>query len=171
MKKLLAILLSMLMPAALAACGFINGPGSEDPGITHYSDGSWSESEYDDDGNRISYSRHKADGTLMRRDEHEYNADGNLIKEVQRYADGSGTEFGYDDEGRRIMYALLYADGSAHRSEFDDDGNLIKESLYGPGGSLRTWYEYEYDEYGRIIKTTEFAPDGTVIGSSDGSED
>lgn len=83
------------------------------------------------------------DSVYQSLDVKEYNEEGVLIKWVT-----------YDEEGR---IENLY--------EYDNYGNLIKESHpnMGYGSYLTCEYKYEYDEYGNVLKVTNYT-DGETDG-------
>lgn len=99
--------------------------------------------EYDADGNLIKEVGYNSyDGTVSF--EKEYAADGNLIKEIN-YT-GESTEL-------RNGFLLLEDYGNPYDIEYDADGNLVREVEYNYSREeINVEKEYEYDVNGNLIR-------------------
>lgn len=104
---------------------------------------------------------------------YEYDGSGKLTKLVRRdmLEDSETSETcTYDENGLLASREVSGGDGIASRTEYsyDEHGNELSVSIYGPDGSAIsiTKNEYEYDEPGNIVKCTRTQGDGeqsTVI--------
>ena len=106
--------------------------------------GSWSEYEYDENGNCLTEYDYFKDGTVNRRCEYEYKYDenGNCL-----------TEHSYSEDGT-VNWRCEY--------EYDENGNCLIKYSYGKDGTVNSWIEYEYDEYGNKLKETFYNQDGDI---------
>lgn len=117
--------------------------------------------EYDEYGNAV-YSWYNNGGGDVT---YEYNDDHQLIKSVMstNYSVIT-TEYFYDGDLLSIMKATYsYSDGSEdeiieHRSEYDDNGREISDTLTTPDGPRKTIYEYDDDHLVKQV-TYEFEND------------
>ena len=104
---------------------------------------------------------------------YEYDEAGRLTKLVRRdmLEDSETSETcTYDETGLLASREVSGSDGIESRTEYsyDEHGNELSVSIYGPDGSAIsiTKNEYEYDEPGNIVKCTRTQGDGeqsTVI--------
>ena len=104
---------------------------------------------------------------------YEYDGSGKLTKLVRRdmLEDSETSEIcTYGENGLVASREVSSGDGIESRTEYsyDEHGNEISVSIYGPDGSAIsiTKNEYEYDEPGNIVKCTRTQGDGeqsTVI--------
>lgn len=104
---------------------------------------------------------------------YEYDGSGKLTKLVRRdmLEDSETSETcTYDKNGLLASREVSGSDGIESRTEYsyDEHGNELSVSIYGPDGSAIsiTKNEYEYDEPGNIVKCTRTQGDGeqsTVI--------
>lgn len=126
------------------------------------------EYNYNSDGNCIS-EKYSYGGTT----EHEYDANGNEIKNIYYDENGEGKvqfEAEYDAEGnetKRIDYEYDM-DGGITTTEavsaYDDAGNLVERK--SSGGWDEFWQRYEYDAKGNNTKITELDQEGNVLSET-----
>lgn len=98
---------------------------------------------------------------------YEYDGSGKLTKLVRRdmLEDSETSETcTYDKNGLLASREVSSSDGIESRTEYsyDEHGNELSVSIYGPDGSAIsiTKNEYEYDEPGNIVKCTRTQGDG-----------
>ena len=113
------------------------------------------------------------DGTSFTYDENgfitnEYDADGNLTRNIERNSDGSVrwyTDFEYDASGNKIRWIVRNADGSVDfytNIEYDADGNATRSIGRNSDGSVRWYEDYEYDADGNLTRNIYRNSDGSV---------
>ncbi len=132
--------------------------------IYYNSDGDinyWYESEFDSNGNMIKLASFYSSGSNYFT-EYEYDASGNMLKFVVYYSDGSvfyGRKYVYETNEDKVVKWICYdlnGDMLSHYvSEYDLDGNLIKETTTTTEQSdgANQIIEKEYDSYGNCIKS------------------
>ena len=98
----------------------------------------WYEYSYDANGNLTETVWYKSDGSVYERELNEYSADGSLLRKT--------TYDRYGLKHSQIEYSL----GKTEFIFFDEMGNETE------------WYTNEYDDRGNMVKQTEFAPDGSI---------
>ena len=96
----------------------------------------------------------------------EYNSRGELIKTTQDLCPGQTvTTYTYDENGNLLVRDKVQDNGLNSRDEYEYDeyGNCIKTTYYHSawGGSCNSYYS-EYDERGNITKETHTLPDGSI---------
>jgi|GEM_PF-4435340 len=133
--------------------------------------------KYDVKGNMIEESRFDADGSLILKGEYKYDEQNNNVEKIYYNAEGRLVCISrYDDIGNRIEsvhYDDEYVEESRgiaiYRWKYDEQGNLIEESYYGPDGQLKEFYLgyakkcYEYDEQGNRIETRYYGADDKLF--------
>jgi hypothetical protein len=75
-----------------------------------------------------------------------------------------GLEYEYDDYGNVLKESYSHKDGSVYtwnEYEYDSAGNTLKETRYEEDG-IDKWWEYEYNSDGSLRKKKEFNSDGSV---------
>jgi hypothetical protein len=93
-----------------------------------------------------------------------YNEHGDIIKTEKPSGSAYTYEYEYDDYGKKIS-GIEYNDNELdHRMkyEYDNQGNMIKYTLYSHNGSISYIKEYEYDEQNNLIKFVYCDEDGTI---------
>lgn len=177
-KKLLGILLCFCLAAGmLSGCGSDNKSTSgdmqqTDNGSESTETGSEEETQSTEEG-EVSYylakeiyhtdCRYSPDGFHIQK-ECEYDASGNLIKEIHFRHDNenfnlatgeighveSQSEYEYDEAGR--LLSVYHSNGNQQEYyEYDDAGKLISVTLSNSHSSVKT--EYKYDEAGKLLTT------------------
>lgn len=102
------------------------------------------EHEYDENGNEIKNVKYDNDGNIKYSNESEFDADGNIIKEnINDYGDLGTIEHEYDENKNEIKQNVLNVNGEVISS--------IEKS-----------YEYEYDQFGNIMKLVELQGENAV---------
>lgn len=94
-------------------------------------------------------------GTGAEKEQNEYNAYGNILKEVE-YENGvlrKKTEYVYDDSSQKISSHTVY--------EYDEQGFVTKVTKYY-SGEMGTYSVYEYGDKHQLRKITEYYGDGYV---------
>lgn len=84
-----------------------------------------------------------------------------ITRETYESSDGDSHEYTYeyDDDGNLIRETLEYGDGYEYTCEYDDNGNLLWEtSDYGDGDVDERVYEYDSD--GNLLRETFESSDG-----------
>ena len=71
--------------------------------------------------------------------QYEYDADGNIIKEIK-----------LDEQGSITGWETV---------EYDADGNMEKTTNYDASGKLEYWTDYTYDDEGRFVDSQVHYPD------------
>ena len=107
---------------------------------------------------------YKWDGTVYDSEEYEYDAQGNVAKNIFYNADGTVdfySENEYDEHNNLTKNTFYNADGELmfsqeYENEYDEKGNLIKCTSewvrttnieeYDEEGNLSSWAEFEYIE-------------------------
>ena len=124
------------------------------------------ELEYDDKDQLVKETTRSVSGDGDRTVTHEYDKNGNDIKQVTDYP-GKGTtidEYQYDSEGRKVKWTTTSefegtpSQNSEITYEYDSKGDLIRENF--PKYEYK--YEYEYDNNGNLIKKTKKEGDETT---------
>jgi hypothetical protein len=124
-------------------------------------------STYNKKGNRVSYFNYVGQGNLNGKTFYKYDSVNNVIGECSYYYDGtfiSVSKYTYDNKGNKITYKDYdYLNGKKliqnRYMEYDDKGNMTKETKYYINGELpsETTYKYEYDNKGNWIKKKEIS--------------
>ena len=126
--------------------------------ICIHRDGSWSESEYDNNGNSIKSVDYDSGDKIVYWYENEFDAKGNRIKSTRYNEDGAIVESSEDkyDKNDNIIQNIIYnPDGiiinkTKYKNEYDKNKNLIKQTKYDSDGEIYESVEYEYDENGLV---------------------
>ena len=158
MKKLLSIILTALMAVNLAACGNAGSSGDEIKLAT-------------------GFFQHYSDGGLSAFGEYTYKFDkyGNIIKECY-YSGGnlySTIERSFSSYGIQIdESSYTRGDRLENYKEFDEDGNLARETIYSYTGDVDQVNEYNSDglivykesfSYSHYIVRYEYDENGTLV--------
>lgn len=130
--------------------------------------GESSEITLDKDGRVIKEILYNEDGSVDQRTEYEYDAAGNLIKELQ-YDKNTGSvdairKYEYDQDGNETKYLYYNIDGTVHASrtyetEYDGNGVLTKRSCTDNDGRTVCW---EYDGSGKLTRSIQYDSDGNI---------
>lgn len=148
---------------------------------------SWTDIEYDENGNDVKETFHDGDGNVTGWREYQYDEDGHEIKHTMYHSDGTvkeWTENQYDEEGRhisrkeyegddRLAIEVLYdTEGrTARYTEYGEEGFVLYEAIYqngvrsvsrdyGPNGKITQ--EDQYDEDGDLAKRILYNEEGNV---------
>lgn len=123
--------------------------------------------QYQEDGSKIVFESQtmlQATGEAISNAtyEYDYNPEGHLVRKAGFYdgeLDGEVT-YEYDANGNLIYQsetkATSLGNAMAKKCEYDEDGNLVKETLLESDGNVNRVYTYEYDENGKQILQHEF---------------
>lgn len=123
--------------------------------------------QYQEDGSKIvteSQTMLQATGEAISNAtyEYNYNPEGFLVRKAGFYdgeLDGEVT-YEYDTNGNLIYQsetkATSLGNAMAKKCEYDESGNLVKETLLESDGNVNRVYTYEYDENGKQILQHEF---------------
>lgn len=167
---------------------------------THYDDAECSillcEVEYDENGNLTVQTLYNADGSIEEWYEYEYDKNGKTIKETVYNADDSikywieneydeygiwikansydanGTNFvdyslkEYDENGNLVketIYGLDFGLGSNFVDVYDKNGNRIRQIFYDDKDNVLYWVEHECDEENRDSKMSFYDADGSIM--------
>ena len=98
--------------------------------------------------------------------EYEYDEMGYLTADQYLTGDGNAAmyrnEYSWDRQGRMTRSDHFSSGSGAELEmasftlyEYDEDGNMVRESNYYPDGQFRRTASYEYDSQGRRIRVTE----------------
>lgn len=133
---------------------------------------------YDLQGNRISTTSYKPDGSVSSVCTMEYDEKGNMIRET--YASGSVYEYAYDSLGNQ--YCTL-SFGKTAELELDDQGRALRlgtdtftyaEDMssytryqYTAAGELSEYTEYILDAQGHVVTTRRCHGDGKLLYRTD----
>lgn len=133
---------------------------------------------YDLQGNRISSTTYKPDGSTGSVCAMEYDEEGNLIRET--YASGSVYEYAYDSLGNQYC---IVSSGKTVELELDDSGRALRlgtdtftyaEDMssytryqYTVAGELSEYTEYILDDQGNVITTRRCHGDGKLLYRTD----
>ena len=88
-----------------------------------------------EDGNKKTVNTYNSDDELLYVTEKEYDAKGNLLKEITYSIENgnreflSSSEYTYDSENRVIDYVFVLVDRTEIKYEYSDEGCLSKESI------------------------------------------
>lgn len=109
----------------------------------YYDDGSgWYKiDEYGDSGNLLKSTHYNAEDVVQSIDE--YNQNGSLHKHII---------YVFNDGGAVSAYGIL---------EYDENGNIVKSTIYHADGTMDT--VSEYDEKGRLIKVSTYINDNVLL--------
>ena len=92
-----------------------------------------------------------------------YDSDRRVLSETMVFNDGrpsTTTNYTYAEDG--ISYTKTDGEWNT-RCVFDEHGNIIEETSYGPNGSDSSFtYQSTYDQYGNRIKLVEYMDDELV---------
>lgn len=117
---------------------------------------------YDLQGNRISCTKYKPDGSTSSVCTMEYDEKGNLIRET--YASGSVYEYAYDSLGNQ--YCTL-SFGKAAELELDDQGRALRlgTDTFTYAEDMSSYTRYKYTAAGELSEYTEYILDaqGNVV--------
>ena len=139
-----------------------NGDGT----AYEYDNNGYIKSVYDKDCNKtreIVY----YNGTLALYDDYEYDAKGNMTREISRGYDGSVWhyfDYEYDEKGNMTREIYRKDDGSVsfyYDCEYDEQGNMTRKISRDADGSVSSYYDYEYDNDGKKTRTIGRKADGS----------
>jgi hypothetical protein len=119
--------------------------------------------EYDDNNNLVSRTEYLEDGTSQPSYKAEYYSSGVMKFETEYYNGMVDVYIEYDENGNNIAESY-YEDGEVYNSfisEYDSNGNEIKRT-HSYYGSV-TVTDYEYDENNTLIHEIERSEDGSII--------
>lgn len=94
-----------------------------------------------------------------------YNTAGNVTREKYLGDEGYTANFEFDENGNLIKDTKQDVDGtmlSSHVYEYDASGNCTKKTYVNPDGSMGVSHVYAFDAAGFLVLDTETNPDGTV---------
>ncbi len=129
--------------------------------------------QYDSNGYCIQYEEYNADGQLISVTKHEVDNQGNDLKtefysvnpdqslELREYHQSE-----YDSNGNLIRNSIYDGDGQLYGSstrEYDSNGNLIQVNSYDSDGQLVRYLIYKYDEAGNRISGEEYDANGNLL--------
>ena len=123
------------------------------------------ENKYDASGNRIENVLKIDSGLYLQTTVYEYNAHGDLIKEILYETGGAvfvriDRQFEYDERGNKIRCINNETNRITNEWEYDEQGNIIKFASYYKN-SAPIIFCYEYDEDGREIEQRRLEGDVT----------
>ena len=123
--------------------------------------------EYDRNGYLTKKTERHSDTSVSYWLEYENDAKGNKVKETRCDEKGAGIYrlFEYDENGNMIRETEYKKDGTQGAqwlNEYDVNGNMIKSSTVFSSGRLYSVDEYEYDDYGNEIRYILKDGSGTV---------
>lgn len=140
-----------------------DGAGNATSETDYNADGSISmtrKSEYNSDNKITKESTYDADGTEIMMEAYEYDAEGNRTKWESNYYNLNSSslwEYEYDGENRQTKQTG-YKDGvmdSVKDLEYDDYGNMVRETNYDGNGALVSIIENEYIELQDYLASKE----------------
>ncbi|MDC7219948.1 MAG: hypothetical protein PQJ59_08410 [Spirochaetales bacterium] len=119
--------------------------------------------EYDENDNRLSYSKYDQDGVIETLYEYEYTNDVLTTYTYNSYTEGifsSYTTYKYEYTGDNLTQVTLYdedgtATGTYYTYDYDTDGNTSHQYFYDEYG-LFEYYEYEYDSNDNLIGRNDY---------------
>ena len=147
--------------------------------------------EYVENGNKILYIYYNKDGKESGRTEFDkfgnptleisYDADGNLLRKIERESDDKGNiisskscetaitaawnhkyEYKYDEHGNITLGIGKDEEGNIfEKNEYDKNGNIISSTAFFPEGSVID--KYEYDEKGNKISEVSYSITGKIV--------
>lgn len=138
------------------------------------------ERTYDESG-RIIYKSHKNNGVVTVIQENEYDADGNVLREMQiEYDSGTGQKtyektygYAYDEKGNMVMYdAASYEEEKTENlrwekvrweKEYDENGRGTDFSFYDNEEQPSYQSQTEYDENGLMVKYMGYGKNGDIL--------
>ena len=106
------------------------------------------ENAYDEKGRRASETSYGAGGVL------------NYVREYNE--EGLAVKFAWYDEGS-LLYTVT--------TEYDENGNAVKESVFEPNGSLRDYTLTVYGDGGTVTQKREYRSNNTLSLTTDYNED
>lgn len=141
------------------------GPGSIDKGEKM---GKFFTFHFDRSGRKTRLEHFSKTGVLQGITEYEYDADGNVSKEINRLSGGdveNVMEWKYNQAGQLRNKVLISPKGETLRKgvfRYDFEGNCVSEIWFAQGGEKISEFDYQYDPYGQqTVKQVLFAPEGT----------
>lgn len=121
------------------------------------------ETEYDDNGNKVMYTKYDEKNELVIHEE--YDSNGNMTKQSGRVygnKDQGEIAFEYDNNGNMMKRSDLTS-GDSWTFEYDAEGNELCMTTHRADGYEESnnprRYEYKYDEFGNKIEQTCFSSD------------
>jgi YD repeat-containing protein len=113
---------------------------------------SYTEYEYDDEGNCIKYTKYDADGAVTSYSEYEYDETGTYTESTYS-SDGALTDESVYDEAGNLLKETT--DDFLHEYEYDEAGNLL---MVNSSSSTYDYYfetNFTYEEYNALGKGTK----------------
>lgn len=136
--------------------------------ISYYSDGSYSVSEDDENGNTAKRTSYNAAGEMESYTLYERNEKGRATKEWEYNSKNELTSYSvyqYNEYGDYTDWVVYDADGGVkHRYayEYDSMGRRTKYTSYGSNDVISYVTEYRYDADGTQHQKTDFYRDGVL---------
>ena len=176
---------------ALEKYGITVGPRTEryDNG-----DGTYSISEYNENGKLTRYITYRTDGTIVSECQYlpnghervswyydtgtiesfcEYNAQNNRIEMTNYNTDGSVESyalFDHDSRGNEIRGTWYCGDGTVDfsvASEYDENNHVILETFYDAAENVTSMFGYEYGSDGMLLREISYHTNGTLDWATD----
>lgn len=141
---------------------------------------------YDEQGNMITLTQYKPDGTRNYTYTMAYDGAGNMIRREYHGSAIYIDEYEYDSLGRQIC---ISDNGSKNSAEYDEQGRLIRfqengedeyrvyvyagdglscrSSEYRADGSLVEYTDIYYDDRGNIVSTWRYTAEGSLLYRTD----
>ncbi len=128
-----------------------------------------------ENGNKAVFIKSRRNGEAEREQYKEYSSDGKILffrdKEPSMFEDCGGYceyTYEYDSNGRlsaKNTFLIFESDENrnsqtSERFEYDENGNMKKETKFDVNGNAAGFTLYEYDERGNETRRTEYTPDG-----------
>ena len=140
--------------------------GSE---IVTFEDGTKMLTAYNEYGDCTRFVFYANDGSVESEDryEHEYDADGNKVRETT-YINGVLTsEYQYAQSAGGELYmtgdSYYYEDGTQSVNVYDEAGNILRSVFYASDGSVESEYQYEYSVDGSWMGEKEYYGDTLTV--------
>ena len=121
--------------------------------------------EYDSQGNNIKSTYYNSENLLC--SQNEYDSKGNTTKSIEYNTDGSIARIYTYDKHENLISAVEYQSNEKKETifkneyEYDEAGNMIKETNYDENGKLSGWSQYEYDGE-NLLKESKYHGEGDL---------
>ena len=145
-----------------------NQDGVEISSVTYDADGNrlqWSETELNEAGREKQRKTYDDAGNTKSVVEWQYDQTGNLEKKVStNYYDSGEYSVVVSGANKKIQSAIRYfPNGQIYLlSEYDNQGEMVKRTIYNENGAIDSWYEIVYDADGNRLENTSYNGDGTI---------